>query len=74
MAEGETKLTAPDLAKGILLESLPDGQMRVGHAHEKAVLLVRTAGDHVCSWHLADIKVETENVRSGGKADQHSRF
>ena len=45
MAEGETKLTGPDLAKGIPLESLPDGQMLVGHAYGKAVLLVRTAGD-----------------------------
>ena len=45
MAEGETKLTGPDLAQGIPLESLPDGQMLVGHAHGKAVLLVRTAGD-----------------------------
>jgi hypothetical protein len=32
LAEGETKLTGPDLAKGIPLESLPDGQMLVGHA------------------------------------------
>jgi apoptosis-inducing factor 3 len=45
LAEGETKLTGPDLAQGIPLESLPDGQMLVGHAHGKAVLLVRTAGD-----------------------------
>jgi len=37
LAKGETKLTGPDLAKGIPLESLPDGQMLVGHAHGKAV-------------------------------------
>jgi apoptosis-inducing factor 3 len=43
LAEGETKLTGPDLAKGIPFESLPDGQMLVGHANGKAVLLVRTA-------------------------------
>jgi apoptosis-inducing factor 3 len=45
LGQGETKLTGPDLAKGIPLESLPDGQMLVGHAYGKAVLLVRTAGD-----------------------------
>ena len=42
MAEGETKLSGPDLAQGIPLESLADGQMLIGHAHGKAVLLVRT--------------------------------
>ena len=41
MAEGETKLSGPDLAQGIPFESLPDGQMLVGHAHGKAVLLAR---------------------------------
>ena len=41
MAEGETKLSGPDLAQGIPLESLADGQMLIGHAHGKAVLLVR---------------------------------
>jgi apoptosis-inducing factor 3 len=45
LAVGETKLIGPDLAQGIPLETLPDGQMLIGHAHGKAVLLVRTAGD-----------------------------
>jgi hypothetical protein len=58
LAEGETKLTGPDLAKGIPLESLPDGQMLVGHAHGKAVWCGRQGTTDVCSWHLADIKVE----------------
>ena len=46
MAEGETKLSGPDLTQGIPSESLADGQMLVGHAHGKAVLLVRT-GDEI---------------------------
>ena len=41
LAEGETKLTGPDLAQGIPSESLAEGEMLVGHAHRKAVLLVR---------------------------------
>jgi apoptosis-inducing factor 3 len=41
LGQGETKLTGPDFAKGIPLESLPDGQMLVGHAHGNAVLLAR---------------------------------
>ena len=45
MAEGETKLTGPDLAQGIPSESLAEGQMLVGHAHGKAVLLVRTGDE-----------------------------
>jgi apoptosis-inducing factor 3 len=45
LAERETKLTGPDLPEGIPLEGLRDGQMLVGHAHGKAVLLVRTAGN-----------------------------
>ena len=42
MAEGETNLSGPDLAHGIPSESLADGQMLVGHARGKPVLLVRT--------------------------------
>ena len=45
LAEGETKLTGPDLAQGIPSESLAEGQMLVGHAHGKAVLLVRTGDE-----------------------------
>jgi apoptosis-inducing factor 3 len=41
LGQGETKLTGPDLAEGIPAESLGDGQMLVGHAHGKAVLLAR---------------------------------
>ncbi len=41
MGQDETKLTGPDLGQGIPTESLADGQMLVGHAHGKAVLLVR---------------------------------
>ena len=45
MGQNETKLTGPDFAEGIPFESLDDGQMLVGHAHGKAVLLVRTTVD-----------------------------
>lgn len=45
MGQNETKLTGPDFAEGIPFESLDYGQMLVGHAHGKAVLLVRTPGD-----------------------------
>src|SRR5215471_14903842 len=38
---GETKLTGPDLEKGIAAADLPDGGALVGHAHGEAVLLVR---------------------------------
>ena len=41
MGHDETKLTGPDFGQGIPIESLADGQMLVGHAHGKAVLLVR---------------------------------
>ena len=41
MGQGETKLTGPDLAEGIPAASLADGQMLVGHANGKAVLLTR---------------------------------
>jgi NADPH-dependent 2,4-dienoyl-CoA reductase/sulfur reductase-like enzyme/nitrite reductase/ring-hydroxylating ferredoxin subunit len=46
LGEGETKLTGPDLAEGIPAESLAAGQMLVGHAHGKAVLLARV-GDEI---------------------------
>ena len=46
LAEGDAKLTGPDLAEGIPSESLADGQMLVGHAHGKAVLLARV-GDEI---------------------------
>jgi nitrite reductase/ring-hydroxylating ferredoxin subunit len=42
LAEGETNLSGPDLAHGIPSESLATGQMLVGHARGKPVLLVRT--------------------------------
>ena len=48
MGEGETKLTGPDLAQGIPAESLADGQMLVGHAHGKAVLLARVGARDLC--------------------------
>jgi len=46
LGQGKTKLTGPDLADGIPAESLDDGQMLVGHAHGKAVLLAR-AGQEI---------------------------
>jgi apoptosis-inducing factor 3 len=41
VGQAETNLTGPDLAEGIPSESLPDGQMLVGHANGKPVLLAR---------------------------------
>src|SRR4026207_1623754 len=38
---GEQKLTGPDLAAGIALAELRDGEMLVGHAGGEAVLLAR---------------------------------
>ena len=38
---GEQKLTGPDLAAGIALTDLRDGEMLVGHAGGEAVLLAR---------------------------------
>ncbi len=45
MGQAETELTGPDLAKGIPSESLADGQMLVGHANGKQVLLARVGAD-----------------------------
>jgi nitrite reductase/ring-hydroxylating ferredoxin subunit len=41
LGQEETKLAGPDFAQGIPSESLADGQMLVGHAYGKAVLLAR---------------------------------
>jgi NADPH-dependent 2,4-dienoyl-CoA reductase/sulfur reductase-like enzyme/nitrite reductase/ring-hydroxylating ferredoxin subunit len=41
LGQDETKLSGPDLGQGIPIESLADGQMLVGHADGKAVILVR---------------------------------
>ena len=41
MSEGDGKLTGPDFAAGVPAESLAQDQILVGHAHGKAVLLVR---------------------------------
>src|SRR5262245_9808242 len=38
---GEQKLTGPDLAAGIALADLRDGEMLVGHARGEAVVLAR---------------------------------
>ncbi len=40
---GDQKPSGPDLAKGIALAELADGQMLLGHANGEAVLLVRRA-------------------------------
>jgi NADPH-dependent 2,4-dienoyl-CoA reductase/sulfur reductase-like enzyme/nitrite reductase/ring-hydroxylating ferredoxin subunit len=42
---GEQKLTGPDLAAGIALAELRDGEMLVGHARGEAVLLARRGED-----------------------------
>jgi NADPH-dependent 2,4-dienoyl-CoA reductase/sulfur reductase-like enzyme/nitrite reductase/ring-hydroxylating ferredoxin subunit len=45
MAQNETKLSGPDLAQGIALAELQDGQMLVGHAGGEQVLLVRRGSE-----------------------------
>ena len=41
MSDEETKLSGPDLAKGIALSAVADGTMLLGHVHGESVLLVR---------------------------------
>lgn len=41
MSEAETKLSGPDLAKGVALATVADGAMLLGHAHGESVLLAR---------------------------------
>ncbi|HEU0016327.1 MAG TPA: FAD-dependent oxidoreductase [Longimicrobium sp.] len=41
MGEGQAELTGPDLADGVSVAGLDDGEMLLGHAHGEAVLLVR---------------------------------
>jgi NADPH-dependent 2,4-dienoyl-CoA reductase/sulfur reductase-like enzyme/nitrite reductase/ring-hydroxylating ferredoxin subunit len=41
MSEAETKLSGPDLAKGVALSIVADGAMLLGHAHGESVLLAR---------------------------------
>src|SRR5882672_9738455 len=43
---GEKKLTGPDLAEGVALDAVRDGEMLVGHAHDETVLLARR-GDEI---------------------------
>ena len=43
---GEQKLTGPDLAEGVALGALRDGEMLLGHADGEAVLLARR-GDEI---------------------------
>jgi apoptosis-inducing factor 3 len=42
---GEQKLTGPDLAEGVALSALRDGEALVGHARGEAVLLARRGDD-----------------------------
>ncbi len=37
----ETKLSGPDLAKGVALSIIADGAMLLGHAHGEPALLAR---------------------------------
>ncbi|MGB6906628.1 MAG: FAD-dependent oxidoreductase [Methyloceanibacter sp.] len=45
MAQGDAKLTGPDLVSGVSLDALPDGGMLLGHAHGDEVLLARVGED-----------------------------
>jgi NADPH-dependent 2,4-dienoyl-CoA reductase/sulfur reductase-like enzyme/nitrite reductase/ring-hydroxylating ferredoxin subunit len=42
---GQQKLTGPDLAEGVALEGLHDGEMLLGHANGEAVLLARRGSE-----------------------------
>jgi NADPH-dependent 2,4-dienoyl-CoA reductase/sulfur reductase-like enzyme/nitrite reductase/ring-hydroxylating ferredoxin subunit len=42
---GETKLTGPDLARGVATDDVPDGGVLLGHAQGEAVLLVRRGAE-----------------------------
>ena len=44
MGDPSAPLTGPDLAKGIELGEIGEGQSLLGHAHGEAVLLVRPEG------------------------------
>lgn len=41
MSEAKTKLSGPDLAKGVALSIVADGAMLLGHAHGESALLAR---------------------------------
>ena len=41
MSSDNVELTGPDLERGVPLSAIPDGGKLAGHAHGKAVLLVR---------------------------------
>ena len=45
MNEPAKKLSGPDLARGIALSEVTDGEMLPGHAHGEPVLLLRRAGE-----------------------------
>jgi NADPH-dependent 2,4-dienoyl-CoA reductase/sulfur reductase-like enzyme/nitrite reductase/ring-hydroxylating ferredoxin subunit len=71
MAEDQSKPASPDLAQGVILDTLPDGGKLVGHVGEAEVLLVRLgeeifAIDATCSHYhgpLADGLVVDGTVR-----------
>ena len=41
MGASQTELTGPDLAQGVPLAELPEGEMLLGHAQGEPVLVVR---------------------------------
>ena len=41
MSELKTKLSGPDLAKGVAISTVADGAMLLGNAHGEAVLFAR---------------------------------
>jgi NADPH-dependent 2,4-dienoyl-CoA reductase/sulfur reductase-like enzyme/nitrite reductase/ring-hydroxylating ferredoxin subunit len=45
MGGGESKLTGPDLTKGVAASEVPDGGVLLGHAAEDAVLLARRGAE-----------------------------
>ncbi len=45
MGGGETKLTGPDLAKGVSLTAVPEGGTLLGHAEGEAVLLAKRGAE-----------------------------
>jgi len=45
MSEIKTKLSGPDLTKGVALSTVADGAMLLGHAHGESALLARRGGE-----------------------------
>jgi NADPH-dependent 2,4-dienoyl-CoA reductase/sulfur reductase-like enzyme/nitrite reductase/ring-hydroxylating ferredoxin subunit len=71
MGGGETKLTGPDLTRGVAADDVPDGGVLLGHAGGEPVIVVRRGGQFfavsaTCTHYggpLADGRVVGEEIR-----------